>query len=137
MTPEGKVKKEIKAYLDSIGAYHIWPVPTGYGPKLVDCYACLRGRFVAIEVKAPGKMPTKYQSLEITRMNHALGIAFAAGDFRQLARIGQDDRPLTVGIGADLLGGLEADTVAPGQGLRLAGKPRLFDGLIAQAGIQQ
>ena len=61
MTPEGKVKKDIKKYLDEIGAYSFWPVQTGYGKRTVDCLACLNGEFWAIEVKAPGKKPDKFQ----------------------------------------------------------------------------
>ena len=90
MTPEGKVKLEIKKYLDSIGAYHVWPVPTGYGPKLLDCYACIRGRMVVIEAKAPGKMPTRSQAHEITKINHAMGIAFAADSVERVKKYIED-----------------------------------------------
>lgn len=51
MTPEGKVKKEIKTYLDSIGAYYFMPVPMGYGKRTVDFLVCWRGAFIAIEAK--------------------------------------------------------------------------------------
>ena len=74
MTPEGKVKFEIKKYLDSIGAYHVWPVPMGYGPKLLDCYACIAVRFVVIDAKAPGKMPTRSQSYEMSRISKKGGM---------------------------------------------------------------
>lgn len=76
MTPEGKVKKQIKAYLDEIGAYHFWPVPTGYGAPLLDCYASVRGKFVAIEVKALGKKPTKRQINTMKQINAKKGQAF-------------------------------------------------------------
>jgi hypothetical protein len=75
MTPEGAVKRDIKKYLDSIGAYHVWPVPTGYGSPMVDCYACVDGRFWAIEVKAPGKWSTKRQQLIINKVNECRGAA--------------------------------------------------------------
>jgi hypothetical protein len=60
-TPEGYEKTEIKRYLDVIGAYHYWPVPVGYGQQGVDCYACIAGKFLAIEVKRLGKTPTPRQ----------------------------------------------------------------------------
>lgn len=75
MTPEGRVKAEIKKYLDSIGAYHVWPVPTGYGSPLLDCYASIRGHFFAIEVKAPGKKPTSRQMQTILEINRKGGEA--------------------------------------------------------------
>ena len=85
-TPEHKVKSEIKKYLDSIGAYHVWPVPTGYGPKLLDCYACINGRFVVIEAKAPGKMPTRSQSHEMTRISKKGGLAFYADSVERVKK---------------------------------------------------
>jgi hypothetical protein len=58
---EAEVKKDIKKYLDSIGAYHFWPVQMGYGARTVDCLVCFKGRFFAFEVKRPkgGKLTTK------------------------------------------------------------------------------
>ncbi len=78
MTPEGKVKAEIKAYLDSIGAYHFWPVQMGMGAATVDCLACINGIFFAIEVKRPGGKATKRQLLTIKAVGDAKGIAFIA-----------------------------------------------------------
>lgn len=73
--PESKIKAKIKAYLDSIGAYHVWPVPTGYGSAMVDCYACIKGKFFAIEVKVPGKHPTPRQDLVLINVREADGVA--------------------------------------------------------------
>lgn len=71
MTPEGKVKKEIKEYLDSIGAYYFMPVQTGYGRKTLDFLCCVRGEFVAIETKRPGGEPSAFQKLTIAEMEKA------------------------------------------------------------------
>ena len=62
-TPEVYEKDAVKKYLDSIGAYHHWPVATGFGKHGLDCYACINGRFWGIEVKALGKQPTMRQKL--------------------------------------------------------------------------
>lgn len=78
MTPEGKVKKEIKAYLDSIGAYYFMPVQSGYGMKTLDFLCCSHGWFIAIEAKAPGKEPTKFQELTIAELQKAGAIVVVA-----------------------------------------------------------
>lgn len=75
-TPEGKVKKEIKEYLDSIGAYYFMPVQMGMGAATVDILCCVKGRFVAIETKAPGKVPTVRQTLILANITNAGGLAF-------------------------------------------------------------
>src|SRR5271157_2127482 len=54
MTPEGKVKADIKKYFKTAGIVAFWPVPTGMGRRDVDCLACIAGHFWAIEVKRPG-----------------------------------------------------------------------------------
>lgn len=87
MTPEGKVKKEIKAYLDEIGAYHFWPVQTGYGKRTVDCLACIKSKFWAIEVKAPGKHPDKFQLTLMDDITRKGGKAICVDDVRILKPI--------------------------------------------------
>ena len=74
MTPEGRVKNEVKKQLKAIGAYQFWPVQSGMGAPALDCYACLAGRFVAIETKAPGKRPTPRQEITLTTIADAGGI---------------------------------------------------------------
>lgn len=90
MTPEGKLKKQVKAYLRSIGAYQFWPVQTGYGAATLDCLACINGRWVAIETKAPGLMPTPRQSSTIGEMSKAGGIAFATDSIERTRKYIED-----------------------------------------------
>lgn len=52
MTPEGAEKVVIKKYLEEIGAYHFWPVQTGYGRATLDCIGCDQGYYFSIEVKS-------------------------------------------------------------------------------------
>lgn len=56
-TPEGKVKDAIKAFLKSLpGCWFFMPVSNGMGAHGVpDFIGVYRGRFFAIEAKAPGK----------------------------------------------------------------------------------
>ncbi len=54
MTPEGEVKEELKAYLDSLGTdcWYYMPVPMGYGKRGVpDFIICYKGFFLAPETK--------------------------------------------------------------------------------------
>ena len=54
MTPEGKVKAEVKEYLDSLGkdCWYYCPVPMGYGKRGVpDFIICYKGYFLAPETK--------------------------------------------------------------------------------------
>ena len=63
MTPEGRVKYEVKKRLRAYGAqvWQYWPVNTGYGKRTVDLHMCVRGRLFLIEFKAPGEEPTGIQ----------------------------------------------------------------------------
>ena len=72
-TPEGKVKSKVNDALRPIA--HLWkfmPVQTGYGIPALDYLLCVRGRFIAIETKAPGKKLT-------TRQQHTKAELEAAG----------------------------------------------------------
>jgi len=68
MTPEGKVKASISGALKAAGAYYHMPVQNGMGKPTLDYIGCYRGRFFAIEAKAPGKVPTERQERTIAEM---------------------------------------------------------------------
>lgn len=98
-TPEGALKDKIKKWLEARGAYAFMPVPTGYGKTTLDFLVCMPyqatvlasplgkretawyGRFVAIETKAPGKVPTPRQSQVIREIQTAGGVAFYCDSF--------------------------------------------------------
>lgn len=73
MTPEGEVKARVKKVLakfgDEINAF--WPVQNGMGSPTLDCVVCCQGRYIAIETKAPGKLPTPRQLITISKMEKA------------------------------------------------------------------
>lgn len=82
-TPEGNVKKKIKKLLDNTpGLYYEMPVPSGYGKSGLDFQGCFRGKYFAIEAKAPGKKPTPLQEETIRRIEEAGGVAFVISDDR-------------------------------------------------------
>lgn len=87
MTPEGKVKKKVKEYLQSIGAWYYMPVSNGMGrvgcPDILVCY---KGLFMAFETKAPGKINnvTPNQQREIDDIKRAYGLAHVVDDVEQV-----------------------------------------------------
>jgi hypothetical protein len=66
MTTEGDFKKQVRDYLDGRGIHYHNAFQSrrgAYGSKLgvSDLIVCYRGRYVALELKAPGKKGTKEQ----------------------------------------------------------------------------
>lgn len=83
---ERAVKRSLMEYLDKIGAYQYWPVPTGYGATTVDCLVCHKGRFAAIECKRPGNYTiAPAQQLVMEAVRSAEGFAFLENDVRLLS----------------------------------------------------
>lgn len=86
VTPEGKIKKLVKAVLEDFGElttvssysvrnlYEYWPVPSGFGASSLDCIVCYYGVFIAIETKAPGERTTPRQNLTIAQLSAAQAI---------------------------------------------------------------
>lgn len=89
-TPESKVKKAIKAWLDRQTAYYTMPIGTGFGAHGVpDFLCCINGRFVGIEAKAPGKRnnTTMLQDRNLEAIKTAGGISIVVDDVSQLDAI--------------------------------------------------
>jgi len=90
MTPEGKVKKKVKEYLTSIGAWYYMPVSNGMGRAgCPDILVCHKGRMYAIETKSPGKRnnTTANQDREINAINEAGGVAVVVDDVEQIKEL--------------------------------------------------
>lgn len=76
MTPEGKVKKNVKKILDEYECYHFSPATGGYGASGVpDIIACYKGRFIGIECKAGNNQPTLLQGANLDKIRAQGGIA--------------------------------------------------------------
>lgn len=76
LTPEAKVKAQVKKILDAHKAYYFLPATGGYGRSGVpDIVCCHKGRFIGIEVKAGNNTPTALQLRELQRINDAGGVA--------------------------------------------------------------
>ncbi len=90
MGPEERVKAAVKKYLASQGAWYCMPIGTGWGRSgIPDFLVAWRGRFIAIETKAPGKIKntTTMQEREIAEINAAGAVAVVIDDVSQLAHI--------------------------------------------------
>jgi hypothetical protein len=92
-TPEARVKKAVKAWLEARGIYYYMPMSNGMGrvgvPDFICCFPALGGRFVGIETKAPGKRrnTTPNQDREIRAINQAGGTALVIDDVSQLEHL--------------------------------------------------
>ena len=87
MTPEGKVKAKVNKVLKTLGAdcWRFMPVQTGYGAPALDYLLCYRGRFIAIETKAPGGKLTALQEITKTAMEAAGALVLVVFDDDSLA----------------------------------------------------
>lgn len=69
LTPEGKVKKDVRKVLDALGVYYFCPATGGFGRSGVgDFVGCINGRFFMIECKAEGGETTELQKRELKRV---------------------------------------------------------------------
>lgn len=84
-TPEGVVKNRVKQVLKVYGAYWHCPVQNGMGAPSLDFVCCFKGRYFAVETKAPGKKPTPRQEITISEIEKAGGNVFVIdGDCSEL-----------------------------------------------------
>jgi len=86
LTPEGKVKAEVKKYLKDLGAYYFMPVQTGYGAAGVDFYICYKGWFIAVETKAGEAVPKLRQRKVLEDVDSCGGIALCINNVKSLQR---------------------------------------------------
>jgi len=69
MTPEAKVKAEIKKVLAEYGCWYFMPAMNGYGRSgIPDFVGCYNGVFFAIEAKSANGKLTPNQEREIAAM---------------------------------------------------------------------
>lgn len=87
MTPEGQLKKQVKTLLEGRGfwragsarpntveGWYYMPVSNGMGVHgIPDFVCCWRGKFFAIETKAPGGSPTPNQEMRHEEIRSAKG----------------------------------------------------------------
>ena len=86
MVKEQNIQTSIMNYISSIGGLPIKFNNMGIYAKagVSDILACIKGRFVAIEVKRPGNKPTAVQLHFITAVNSIGGLAFWADNLQDV-----------------------------------------------------
>ena len=73
---EKNFENKIKAFLKENGCWHVKFFANAYTKAGVpDILACINGRFVAIEVKAPNGKPSELQLYNIEEIKKSGGIA--------------------------------------------------------------
>lgn len=79
MTPEGKLKKDVKGFLDGLPAlWYYQPVQMGYGRNgIPDFIGCFRGKFFSIETKSIIGELSPWQKRETEEILLAGGLAIA------------------------------------------------------------
>jgi hypothetical protein len=96
MTPEGKVKADVKRELKLRGIWYFMPMQNGFGVVgIPDFICCWNGRFLAIETKAPKKRShtTANQERQIADINAHGGYAIVVDDVSQLISFLQEHIP--------------------------------------------
>lgn len=77
---EKVVKDRVKRLLKEHSCYWFMPVQTGYGSATLDFLGCHRGRFFAVETKAPRRTLSPRQELIADMIRDAKGAVFIIGE---------------------------------------------------------
>ena len=81
MTPEAKVKLQIKKLLKEEKIYYAMPIGSGFGNTGVpDFLCCVQGEFLAVEAKANGNKPTELQLKNMKEIRDSGGMAVVITD---------------------------------------------------------
>ncbi len=95
MTPEGRVKKRVNKVLSTYGVWYFTPVSNGMGkhgiPDKICCVPVVVtakmvgkkvGLFMSIETKAKTMKPSKLQSIQMSQIKQAGGMALLVNEER-------------------------------------------------------
>lgn len=81
VTPEKKVKDQIKGLCKEFGAYYAMPVMQGMASNgTPDFLLCHRGHFAGVEAKAGSGKPTKLQLVRLREIIAAGGTALVINE---------------------------------------------------------
>lgn len=81
MTPEAKVKKQVRKILDELECYYFFPATGGFGASGVpDIVVCYLGHFVGIECKAGDNKPTLLQQKNLENIKKSGGSSIVVNE---------------------------------------------------------
>jgi hypothetical protein len=81
VTPEAKVKKQVRKILDELECYYFFPATGGYGASGVpDIVVCYLGHFVGIECKAGDNKPTLLQEKNLENIKKSGGSSIVVNE---------------------------------------------------------
>ena len=81
LTPEGKVKANVRRILDAHGVYYFMPATGGYGRSgILDIIGCYNEHFFGIECKAGKGTTTMLQERELQKIRDAGGRAIVVNE---------------------------------------------------------
>ena len=84
---EKTIERQIRNYLTRIGAWHIKTHGNMFSHAgTPDILACVKGRFIAIEVKRPKGVISELQKANIELIKRAGGVAFIAYSVEDVER---------------------------------------------------
>ncbi len=86
MAQESQLQARIIKDLKKRGAYVKKNVLSNRS-GIPDIDGCFKGKYFAIEVKAPGKVPTTLQKYNIDKINEANGVAFWVDNFADYTQL--------------------------------------------------
>ena len=90
MTPEGKIKEQVKAMLKAEEVWYFLPVSNGFGVHgIPDFVCCYKGRSLFIETKKPGGKATPLQLRQKELIEAAGGKWFLVDGPEGLKEVGQ------------------------------------------------
>ena len=76
MAAEKNFENKVKSFLENIGAWYIkyWAGAKYTKEGIPDILACIKGKFYAIEIKAPNGRPKLLQLIKLRKIRNAGGI---------------------------------------------------------------
>ena len=86
---ESTITNNIRKYLATVPGLFFWKTHGAQFGKagIPDIIICYHGKFIALEVKASGRMPTALQSNTIGKIRKAGGIAYVVYSLREVQEI--------------------------------------------------
>jgi len=76
---EQQIQTKIINYMKEAGIYYVKTIAANKNGT-PDLLVCINGRFVALEVKQPGKLPTKLQQYQMKRIRNSKGVTYVVDD---------------------------------------------------------